>query len=83
MGEFFDKSPDRKNVTFEATDGGLDRSHESLGATFNTKDTVDDCAMHCGDWNWLQRQVQCPRSCSTFCSCLLARVELLANDLQE
>ena len=31
MGEFFDKSPDRKNVTFEATDGGLDRSHESLG----------------------------------------------------
>ena len=55
MGEFFDKSPDRKNVTFEATDGGLDRSHESLGGTFNTKDTVDDCAMHCGDWNWPQR----------------------------
>ena len=55
MGEFFNKSPDRKNVTFEATDGGLDRSHESLAATFNTKDTVDNCAMHCGDWNWLQR----------------------------
>ena len=55
MGEFLKKFPDRKNVTFEATDGGLDRSHESLGAAFNTKDTVDDYAMHCGDWNWLQR----------------------------
>ena len=55
MGEFFNKSSDRKNVTFEATDGGLDRSHESLAATFNTKDTVDDCAIYCGDWNWLQR----------------------------
>ena len=55
MGEFFNKSPDRKNVTFEVTDGGLDKSHEPLGATFNTKDTVDDCAMYCGDWNWLQR----------------------------
>ena len=55
MGEFFNKSPNRKNVTFEATDGGLDKSHEPLGATFNTKDTVDDCAMYCGDWNWLQR----------------------------
>ena len=42
-------------MTFEETDGGLDRSHESLGAAFNTKDTVDDCAMYCGDWNWLQR----------------------------
>ena len=55
MGEFLNKFPDRKNVTFEATDGGLDRSHESLGVAFNTKDTIDDCTMHCGDWNWLQR----------------------------
>ena len=55
MGEFLNTFPDRKNVTFEATDGGLDRSHESLGAAFNTTDTVDDCAMYCGDWNWLQR----------------------------
>ena len=55
MGEFLNKFPDRKNVIFEATGGGLERSHESLGAAFNTKDTVDDCAMHCGDRNWLQR----------------------------
>ena len=55
MGEFLNKFPDRKNVTFEETDGGLDRSHESLGASFNTKDTVDDCVLYCGDWNWLQR----------------------------
>ena len=42
-------------MTFEETDGGLDRSHESLGAAFNTKEkgthTIDDCAMYCGDWN--------------------------------
>ena len=55
MDEFINKFPDRKNVTFEETDGGLDRSHESHGAAFNTKDTVDDCTMYCGDWNWLQR----------------------------
>ena len=59
MCEFLNKFPDRKNVTFEETDGGLDRSHESLGAAFNTKEkgkhTVDDCAMYCGDWNGLQR----------------------------
>ena len=59
MGEFLIKFPDRKNLTFEETDGGLDRSHESLGAAFNTKEkgkhTVDDCAMYCGDWNGLQR----------------------------
>ena len=55
MGEFLNKFPDSKNVTFEETGGGLDRSHESLGAAFNTKDTVDDCAMYGGDWNWLQR----------------------------
>ena len=55
MGEFLNKFPDRTNVTFEETDGGLDRSHESLGAASNTKNTVDDCAMYCGDWNWLQR----------------------------
>ena len=35
--EFLDKFPDRKNVTFEETDGGLDRSHESLGAAFKTR----------------------------------------------
>ena len=39
MGEIFNKVPDRKNVTFEETDSGLDRSHESLGATLNTKDS--------------------------------------------
>ena len=55
MDEFLNKFPDRKNVTFEETDGGLDRSHESLAAAFKTKDTVDDCAMYCGDWNWPQR----------------------------
>ena len=38
MGELLNKFPDRKNVTFEETDGGLDRSHESLGTTFNTKE---------------------------------------------
>ena len=43
--EFLNKFPDRTNVTFEETDGGLDRSHESLDAAFNTKHTVDDCAM--------------------------------------
>ena len=56
--EFLNKFPDH-NVTFEETDGGLDRSHESLGAAFNTKEkgkhTVDDCAMYCGDWNGQQR----------------------------
>ena len=55
MGEFLDKFPDRKNVTFEETDGGRDRSHESLGGAFFTKEkgkhTVYDCAMYCADWN--------------------------------
>ena len=62
MSEFFNKFPDHKNVTFEETDGGLDRSHESLGDAFNTKEkgkhTVDECAMYCGDWNGLQRHRQ-------------------------
>ena len=35
--EFLTKFPDCKNVTFEETDGGLDRSHESLGAVFRTR----------------------------------------------
>ena len=35
--EFLNKFPDRKNVTFEETDGGLDRSDESLGAAFKTR----------------------------------------------
>ena len=59
MSEFFNKFPNHKNMTFEETDGGLDRSHESLGAAFNTKEkgkhTVDDCARYCGDWEGLQR----------------------------
>ena len=59
MSEFFNKFRDHENVTFEETDGGLDRSHESLVAAFNTKEkvkhTVDDCAMYCGDWEELQR----------------------------
>ena len=37
MGEILNNFPDRKNVTFEETDGGLDRSHVSHGAAFNTK----------------------------------------------
>ena len=53
--EFLNKFPDRKNVTFEEIDGGLDRSYESHGAAVNTKDTVDDCTMYCGDWKRLQR----------------------------
>ena len=35
--EFLNKFPDRSNMTFEETDGGLDRSHESLGAAFKTR----------------------------------------------
>ena len=35
--EFLNKFPDRKNVTLEETDGGLDRSHESLGAAFKMR----------------------------------------------
>ena len=38
MSEFFNKFPNHKNMTFEETDGGLDRSHESLVAAFNTKE---------------------------------------------
>ena len=38
MSEFFDKFPDHKNVTFDETDGGLDKSHGSLGSAFNTKE---------------------------------------------
>ena len=60
--EFLNKFPDRKNVTFEETNGGLDRSHESLGAAFKTrqkgKHTVDDCVMYRDDWNGLQRHEQ-------------------------
>ena len=60
--EFLNKFPDRKNVTFEETDGGLDRSHGSLGAAFKTrqkgKHTVDDCVMYRDDWNGLQRHEQ-------------------------
>ena len=29
--EFLNKFSDRTNMTFEETDGGLDRSHESFG----------------------------------------------------
>ena len=35
--EFLNKFLDRKNMTFEETHGGLDRSHESLGAAFKTR----------------------------------------------
>ena len=35
--EFLNKFPDRKNAIFEETDGELDRSHESLGAAFKTR----------------------------------------------
>ena len=35
--EFFNRFPDRTNMTFEETDGELDRSHESLGAAFKTR----------------------------------------------
>ena len=35
--EFLHKFPDLTNMTFEETDGGLDRSHESLGAVFKTR----------------------------------------------
>ena len=35
--EFINKSPDHSNMTFEETDGGLDRSYESLGAAFKTR----------------------------------------------
>ena len=34
--EFLNKFLDRKNMIFEETDGGLDRSHESFGAAFKT-----------------------------------------------
>ena len=61
--EFLNKFPDHSNMTFEETDGGLDRSHESLGAAFKTRQrmenhTVDDCAMYRNDWNGLQRHEQ-------------------------
>ena len=39
-------------MTFEETVGGLDRSHESLGAAFNTKEKRKHTS---GDWNGLQR----------------------------
>ena len=39
--EFPNKFPDRMNMTFEETDGGLDRSHESLGAAFKTRQDRD------------------------------------------
>ena len=35
--EFLNKFPDHSNMTFEETDGRLDRSHESLGAAFKTR----------------------------------------------
>ena len=35
--EFINKSPDHSNMTFEETDGGLDRSYDSLGAAFKTR----------------------------------------------
>ena len=35
--EFKNRFPDRTNMTFEETDGELDRSHESLGAAFKTR----------------------------------------------
>ena len=35
--EFLNKFPDLTNMTFEETDGGLDRSHESLGAAFKMR----------------------------------------------
>ena len=35
--EFLNKFPDHSNMAFEETDGGLDRSHESLGAAFKTR----------------------------------------------
>ena len=34
---FFNKCPDRTNMTFEEIDGGLDRSHESLGWAFKMR----------------------------------------------
>ena len=34
--EFPNKFLDHSNMTFEETDGGLDRSYESLGAAFKT-----------------------------------------------
>ena len=44
--EFLNKFRDLTNMTFEETDGGLDRSHESLGAAFKMrqdgKHTVDE-----------------------------------------
>ena len=60
--DFLNKFPDCTNVTSEETDGGLDRSHESLGAAFKTrqkgKHTVDDCVIYRVDWNGLQRHEQ-------------------------
>ena len=61
--EFLNKFPDLTNMTFEETDGGLDRSHESLGAAFKMRQdgethTVDDCAMYRDDSNGLQRHEQ-------------------------
>ena len=55
--------PDLMNMTFEETDGGLDRSHDTLGTAFKTRQdgephTVDDCAMYRDDWNGLQRHEQ-------------------------
>ena len=35
--ELFNKFPDRTKMTFEETDGGLDRSHEFLGSAFKTR----------------------------------------------
>ena len=35
--ELLNKFPDRTKMTFEETDGGLDRSHESLGPAFRTR----------------------------------------------
>ena len=57
--EFLNKFPDRKKVTFEETDGGLDRGRTSLlvlpsrrGRKGNTQLMIASCTM---DWDGLQR----------------------------
>ena len=40
--EFPNKFPDHSNMTFEETDGGLDRSHESLDAAFKTRQRMEN-----------------------------------------
>ena len=74
--EFYNRFPDRTNMTFEETDGELDRSHESGSTQRMIAPCIVRIGMGCKDTN---RESLCgllvPKkgSCSTFCprcSCL-------------